>query len=71
MTGQTGFSVACEAPPRQALHDYSRVPRPAIATAESPPILLAGDRGARDNQRVGAAISAGLKPRPFGSQIRL
>jgi hypothetical protein len=29
-----------------------------------------GLRGARDQQRVGAAISAGLKPRPSGSPLR-
>ena len=30
----------------------------------------AGLRGARDQQRAGAAISAGLKPRPSGSPLR-
>ena len=30
----------------------------------------AGLRGARDQQRGRAAISAGLKPRPFGSPLR-
>jgi hypothetical protein len=29
-----------------------------------------GLRGARDQQRAGAAISAGLKPRPSGSPLR-
>jgi hypothetical protein len=39
----------------------SRAPRsPAVA----------GLRGARDIQRVGASISAGLKPRPSGSPVR-
>jgi hypothetical protein len=42
--------------------DYSRVPSPAVAAATGRKL-----RGARDEQRAGAAISAELKPRPSGN----
>jgi len=53
------------APTLQGLPDYSCVPCPAVAAATGRKL-----RGARDQQRAGAAISAGLKPRPSGSPQR-
>jgi len=47
------------APPLQGLPDYSCVPCPAVAAATCRKL-----RGTRDQQRAGAAIPAGLKPRP-------
>jgi hypothetical protein len=51
------------APPLQGLSDHFLCSVPRAARGRKL-------RGVRDQQRVGAAISAGLKPRPSGSPLR-